>query len=164
MERLRTLTRRGLIGLLARVSVCLSWFSLLPRPVTARQADAMLAGVVRDLLPHPAMDAAFYARAAGAVRAAFEGSAAGARLDAALERLDALAGKGGWSAADAAARRAALAALESDPVFPELLNAAIESVYRDPRLWKELGYGGNALAQGGYLHRGFNDIAWLPEE
>jgi hypothetical protein len=28
-------------------------------------------------------------------------------------------------------------------------------------VWQRIGYGGNALAQGGYLTRGFDHIDWL---
>jgi hypothetical protein len=34
-------------------------------------------------------------------------------------------------------------------------------MYVQPEVWALLGYRGNALAQGGYLNRGFNDIDWL---
>ncbi len=30
-------------------------------------------------------------------------------------------------------------------------------------MWKVFGYEGEAFSQGGYLHRGFNDLNWLPE-
>ena len=41
--------------------------------------------------------------------------------------------------------------------------AAISGVYRDERTWQLLGYEGEASKYGGYLHRGFDDIDWLPE-
>ena len=34
-------------------------------------------------------------------------------------------------------------------------------LYNQPELWTKFGYEGPSSAQGGYLHRGFNDIDWL---
>jgi hypothetical protein len=49
------------------------------------------------------------------------------------------------------------------PFFGFLHWTTAEIVMRDPVLWEKLGYQGSAIEQGGYLHRGFDDIDWLPE-
>lgn len=35
--------------------------------------------------------------------------------------------------------------------------------YDDPEVWTALGYEGESFSKGGYLHRGFNDLDWLPD-
>ena len=161
-------TRRGVLALLA--SACAACLSALPRrvaagtPKPAVPADT-LATVIETLLPHEGLDAAFYGKAAMALRRSMQGSGDEAALEKFLAALVRLAGGAdSWANAASDAREAALRALEQDPFFARLLNGAIEHVYRDPRLWQRIGYGGNALAQGGYLHRGFNDIGWLPRD
>jgi hypothetical protein len=36
--------------------------------------------------------------------------------------------------------------------------------YNLPAVWKKLGYQGSSWQFGGYLNRGFGDIAWLPKQ
>jgi len=57
-----------------------------------------------------------------------------------------------------------LAQVEQTAFFLTLRNLVADVLYQHPAIWKRLGYGGNALAQGGYVERGFNDIDWLPKE
>ncbi len=40
---------------------------------------------------------------------------------------------------------------------------ACEQVLRDTQVWVTLGYQGSSIEYGGYLHRGFDDIDWLPK-
>ena len=40
---------------------------------------------------------------------------------------------------------------------------ACEHVLRDTQVWATLGYQGSSIEYGGYLHRGFDDIDWLPK-
>ena len=68
-----------------------------------------------------------------------------------------------WLDLSPAEQREALAGIESTPFFAVVREAAIAGVYRDERTWQLLGYEGEASKFGGYLHRGFNDIDWLPE-
>ena len=39
----------------------------------------------------------------------------------------------------------------------------ISNLYNDPAVWKKLGFEGSSAEFGGYLSRGFDDIAWLPK-
>ena len=34
-------------------------------------------------------------------------------------------------------------------------------LYNQPEVWTILGYEGESASKGGYINRGFNDIAWL---
>ena len=56
-----------------------------------------------------------------------------------------------------------LESLQNTPFFRYLHWRTIESLYRNPEVWKLMGYQGSSLEYGGYLHRGFDDIDWLPE-
>lgn len=50
---------------------------------------------------------------------------------------------------------------------PKLLDAvkgkAVVAIYNDARVWRHFGYEGPSFQYGGYLHRGFNDLNWLPD-
>ena len=47
---------------------------------------------------------------------------------------------------------------------PEVVRStAVVEVYSDTATWRRLGYEGPSFAQGGYLHRGFDDLDWLPD-
>jgi hypothetical protein len=35
-------------------------------------------------------------------------------------------------------------------------------MYSDREVWQVLGYEGESYDKGGYLHRGFDDLDWLP--
>ncbi|MBI2970023.1 MAG: hypothetical protein HYY36_04720 [Gammaproteobacteria bacterium] len=170
---MRAFSRRRLLALLGRSALCGPALMLVPRPGIARKArkygrsgidPEMVAGLVRDLFPHDHLGAAFYRRTAAAVLSrAIEATGAADQLGSGMDRLNRLAGPGGWGAAAESARLEILGQMEGEPFFEFVRTAAIEILYRDPGVWRLLGYGGNALAQGGYLARGFNDIAWLPE-
>ncbi len=55
----------------------------------------------------------------------------------------------------------ALRKLEETETFFYLRNRTIESLYRNPVVWKLVGYEGSSIEHGGYLNRGFDDIDWL---
>ncbi len=55
----------------------------------------------------------------------------------------------------------ALRKLEETETFFYLRNRTIESLYRNPTVWKLVGYEGSSIEHGGYLNRGFDDIDWL---
>ena len=54
-----------------------------------------------------------------------------------------------------------LKGLQGSELFAYLHTRTIESLYRNPQVWKLIGYEGSSVEQGGYLHRGFDDIDWL---
>ena len=68
---------------------------------------------------------------------------------------------GKWEQAGAEAQLAALRAGQAEPWFFFWREATIESLYRNPVVWKLVGYEGSSIEYGGYLNRGFNDIDWL---
>ena len=58
---------------------------------------------------------------------------------------------------------AALKKIEGSPFFQKVRGTEIVSLYNNPGVWKEFGYGGPSYDFGGYLKHGFNDLKWLPD-
>jgi hypothetical protein len=46
--------------------------------------------------------------------------------------------------------------------FAFIRSVAVVTLYDDAEVHQLLGYGGPSFEQGGYLHRGFDDLDWLP--
>lgn len=47
--------------------------------------------------------------------------------------------------------------------FGFIRRTVVLNLYDDPEVYEALGYEGESFSQGGYLNRGFNDLAWLPD-
>jgi hypothetical protein len=56
-----------------------------------------------------------------------------------------------------------LLAVEQTPFFAALRPRVAFHLYDDREVWEFIGYPGASFEHGGYLHRGFNDLTWLPE-
>lgn len=124
---------------------------------------ATLLEAARVLFPHRRLGEEAYA----AVVAALDSDAA---KDPEVQRLltdgiDALNVKAGgdWLGADRTRQTAAMEELEGTPFFNTLHFKTVSIVYDRPDVWAALGYQGPSYDDGGYLHRGFNDLAWLPD-
>jgi hypothetical protein len=125
---------------------------------TSEQGTALLAAV-RTILPHDGLDDAVYA----AVVHACDVEAA---RDASTRELyvKGLASLGaGFAAASEDRRVAMLKGIESTPFFQLLRVKAVSELYSSPLAFAHFGYQGEAFSKGGYLHRGFDDLRWLPE-
>jgi hypothetical protein len=141
------LSRRAIFGRLVRIGLLASAVRSLPALAATSDTELRaLAELVRKLVPHAGLDQAVYLDAATTIRGTLAPTAQ--EVDGALQRLGALA-DGELPA--------------SDVLLTRMRTAAVEAVYRDPRVFELIGYGGNALAKGGYL-RTFNNMDWLPGE
>jgi hypothetical protein len=132
------------------------------RPETARTLIQM----ARDLYPHDRLAEAFYAKA-------IEPYDAQAAKDAGLRDLltngagdldRRAADKGAKSYADIpeeAQRVAILKSISGTPFFAKIRGDMITGLYNQPEVWAKFGYEGPSAQEGGYIHRGFNDINWL---
>jgi len=58
---------------------------------------------------------------------------------------------------------AALKAIENEPFFQKVRGVELQTLYSDPEVFKAMQYQGASYAIGGYLHHGFDDLAWLPD-
>lgn len=68
-----------------------------------------------------------------------------------------------WQEMNTDERTSLIAIQQNTPFFGFLRWTTTEIVMRDPVLWERLGYEGSAIEHGGYIHRGFDDIDWLPQ-
>ena len=87
-------------------------------------------------------------------------------LVAGLETLDAraqAAGADSFAALDDEQALAILEELADAEFFTFVRGVAVVTLYNDAETWKLLGYEGSSFEQGGYLHRGFDDLDWLPD-
>ncbi len=124
--------------------------------------------MTRALYPHEKVGDAHYAE----VVKSLDGAVAGSEdADAALKvysdgvaRLNEAAG-GSFADLDADAKEAALkaeAASEDPGFFQAVRGQMVNGFYNSPEVWKIFGYEGASYEEGGYLFRGFDDLAWLP--
>lgn len=59
--------------------------------------------------------------------------------------------------------RVALTQREATPFFSALRSRVAWHLYDDHEVWAFIGYPGASFDRGGYVHRGFDDLTWLPE-
>jgi hypothetical protein len=122
----------------------------------------------RDLFPHDRLDDSFYVRAIMSLQeeAAKEPSTR-RLLYSGIDQLNRLAmdalGKPYADVADEATRVAIIKKIESGTFFKKVYDDTIVGLYNQPEVWPKFGYEGPSSAKGGYLHRGFSDINWLPK-
>ncbi len=126
------------------------------------RAHRLLARLLRVTYPHDSFPDGPFERTATAVQEAAALDAAQDRaLVQGLEGLD-RSGGGDFLALDDEAAEELLRDRADDHFFRLIRSTAVVALYDDPEVWGLLGYEGAAYAQGGYLHRGFDDLDWLP--
>ena len=54
--------------------------------------------------------------------------------------------------------------IEGSDFFNDIRGTTVRNLYRNPVVWAHLGYEGPSSHLGGYVKRGFDDAAWVPEE
>ena len=69
-----------------------------------------------------------------------------------------------WAGLSEEERLQALQRVEQTPFFQKLRSDFVVHFYSNPAIWPLFGYEGPSNDQGGYLHRGFNDIDWIKRE
>ena len=124
---------------------------------------AVLIRMLRVAFPHPRVADGPYERTADRVCAAALASPwLRVTLAEGLRALDEAAG-GDFRGLDDARATALLRAVERTAFFALVRGTAVRHLYDDAELWDVVGYEGPSFARGGYLHRGFDDLDWLPE-
>ena len=125
--------------------------------------DAVLARFARLLFPHDGVADAIYAEAMASVLSGFEARPdTTGLLDTAEAALDAQQDES-WFDLDEAAQVSAIKDIQGEAFFAAILGALRGAFYYHPAVWKHINYPGSSKEHGGYLHRGFDDISWLPE-
>jgi hypothetical protein len=126
------------------------------------EASTLLA-MARRIFPHRGIDDSCYVKVVEVLDANSKSDPAVAKM--LSEGVVALDGSGGTKFADLKENDQiiALEAVQTTPFFQKVRGTELESLYSNPGTWKAFGYQGPAYAYGGYIHRGFNDLNWLPD-
>ena len=130
------------------------------------QTMATLIQMARDIYPHDHVADQFYAIA---VKGHDDTAAGDAAHKAMIE--DGIAGLDGMAKAAGAPsyhgmgweidRVALLRQIESGGFFQAIRGGLVVSLYNQKEVWPVFGYEGESFSKGGYIERGFDDIAWL---
>jgi hypothetical protein len=122
--------------------------------------------LARDIYPHDRLADRFYAIAMKSydVKSGTDPQTK-IMLEQGVARLDELARKQfgvpyadvGWEAE----RVALLRQVEGEPFFQSVRSGLVVSLYNQKEIWPIFGYEGESASKGGYIHRGFDDLAWL---
>ena len=118
--------------------------------------------VARHVFPHDTLDDVYYAGVVEALDGEAGADPAVATLLAdGVKALDAATGMR-WVDLSAGYR---LEILEGPgrALLDKVKGNAVVSLYNNPLVWRHFGYEGPSARQGGYIDRGFDDLAWLPD-
>ncbi|MCR8547600.1 Twin-arginine translocation pathway signal [Salipiger sp. P9] len=128
-----------------------------------------LAKMARDIYPHDFLSDHFYIVAVMPwdEKAAQDDALKGV-IEAGVAQLDSLATTRfkapyagvGWEED----RVELLEEIEDSEFFQRIRGDLVVSLYNQKEAWPKFGYEGSSFEHGGYLHRGFDDIDWLPED
>ena len=128
----------------------------------SQQARANLVRLLRVAYPHPQFPDGPYERTADAIiDQVGESTWHRLSLTSGLESLDAAAG-GSFADLDDSTALGLLREMADAQFFAFVRGVTVTTLYNDPEVWDLLGYEGASFEQGGYLHRGFDDLDWLP--
>jgi hypothetical protein len=128
---------------------------------------ATLVKMSRDIYPHDHIADSFYVTAASPWdEKAGKDPAFKALLTDGVARADADAkdryGKPYIAVAWEADRVRILQGIEQTAFFKKVRGDLVVSLYNQEAIWPKFGYEGSSADKGGYIHRGFDDINWLP--
>jgi hypothetical protein len=123
--------------------------------------------MARDLYPHDRLADSFYEEAVATIEGGLAADPSKTSLLAdGVKALDAAAiklkGRPYNSIAEESDRVAVLKTLEGTAFFTTMQGGMVTALYNQKAVWPKFGYEGSSAEKGGYLHRGFNDIDWLP--
>ena len=135
---------------------------------TALKPESLLTLVkmARDIYPHDRLADKFYAVAIkGHDTKAAKDEKTKAMLEEGIAALVAAAMKAhgtkyaavGWEAQ----RVKLLESMETTPFFSAIQGGLVVGLYNQKEVWPLFGYEGESASKGGYINRGFSDIAWI---
>lgn len=169
----RAFLARGLggFGAYAALAGGASWL-VGPGKAWAVEFDALepelartLLSMTRALYPHERIPDLHYAKVVKDLDVEASGFEDKERLDLLRQGAQALdqAAGGDFAAASEDRKEAALAEIAGTPFFEAVRSKMVVGLYNQPEVWALFGYEGPSYEIGGYLHNGFDDLAWLPE-
>jgi hypothetical protein len=129
---------------------------------------ATLVLMARDIYPHDRLADIYYIKAVTPYDAKAGGDPAFHKMiEAGVADLDAASQhthKANYlQVAWEADRVVVLESVQQGPFFKKVRGDLVVSLYNQPEVWPKFGYEGSSADKGGYIHRGFNDLDWLPE-
>ena len=126
-------------------------------------ARTVLIRVIRVAFPHARIPDGPYERTADIILKEAQASTwFRVALTQGLNSLDGLAG-GDFCGLDDDDAYRVLKGIEGTDFFGFVRRTTVLNLYDDQEVWAVLGYEGPSFDKGGYLHRGFDDLDWLPE-
>ncbi|MGU3392044.1 gluconate 2-dehydrogenase subunit 3 family protein [Sphingomonas sp. M1A8_2b] len=175
IDKIDVMDRRRFLGRSVGTAALLAAVPVLPgrayAAVTLKTGPASsvstLVKMARDLYPHDRLPDAAYETAVGFIDGQLADNAAkkvtmaqGVKLlDAAAVKLK---GKPYLAIDKEDDRVAVLRSIEGTEFFKAMRSGMITGLYNQDDIWMKFGYEGSSAEKGGYLHRGFNDLDWLP--
>jgi hypothetical protein len=131
------------------------------KALSAPEGQALLR-FTRHLFPHDRLEDAVYALVVKDLdTAASNDPNIRKLLRSGIAELDQKAG-GRWLDLNSEHQVTIVKGLQSSPFFEKVRSTAIVSLYDNDMAYAHFGYPGASFNKGGYLHRGFNDLSWLP--
>ncbi len=165
----RKILKMGVLTATAAYAYSVSGISLMGKSwaltvTSLSQATATsLLQVCRSIYPHPQLEDLFYAASVESIDSSIANNPEMRKaLEDGISALIKAAG-GDWTSINAAKQTELLQHVASEPFFQAIRGNMVVSFYDNPNIWPKFGYEGPSFSKGGYLHRGFDDIDWLPE-
>lgn len=138
-------------------------FSALNALELTDEARRTLTRIIRVAFPHPQIPDGPYERMAEKiVTEAQESTWFRVALTQGLSTIDSMTEEHFLELSDERAL-AVLKRITDLEFFGFIRRTTVLNFYDDPEVWKMFGYEGESYSKGGYIDRGFNDLAWLPE-
>lgn len=123
---------------------------------------AVLLAMAKQLYPHKTLDDAVYALVVKDLDTkALHDAATHKQLVDGVRALDRKAPGSDWTKQPEAAQARDIAAIAGTPFFETVRSTTIVSLYSNVLAYQHFGYGASE-GDGGYLFKGFNNLAWLP--
>ena len=123
-----------------------------------------LVQLCRRMYPHDRLGDVHYAKVVEGLDGKAAGDPATAKLLAeGVAGLDQAVGGVKWLHLSDGYKLEAMKRIESTPFFQTVRGAVVTGLYNDPNVWRHFGYEGSSWEFGGYINRGFDDLAWLQD-
>lgn len=130
--------------------------------VFSEQEAAFMLRLTQVIFPHENMPEAINALAVKDLDAIASDDAIAQSFRDGMVALNEATG-GDWLTASAEDQATAIADHTDLDLFKTVRGTCITSLYNNELAFEHFGYEGAAFSKGGYLTRGFNDLAWLPD-
>jgi hypothetical protein len=175
IDKIEVMNRRGFLGRSGGMAALLAAAPILPTAAKAAvtlktgpaSAVTTLVRMARDIYPHDFLPDTAYETAVATIDGQFAddpakkaNTADGVKLlDAAATKLK---GRPYLAVEKEEDRVAILKSIEHSAFFKGMRGGMVTALYNQDEFWVKFGYEGSSAEKGGYLHRGFNDLDWLP--